>query len=237
MAIFNLNVGEQSETFSVSEYSMVSTECATQFVYEVFAPDGDEIDFDLSATGLQPATWTLQSYELDGVEYADWVGVSTKTVTMATQLLLKFTIENSGVPGQFNSALLTIENTTQTKTEERTVTRENDSGSCSDAGSTFDQLTDTPINKTADALKIVRVNAAGTDLEYVDPSSFGVDLNYTHVQTSSATWVIAHNLNKKPSVTVQDGSNNTVHGDVVYTDLDNLTITFNTAFAGTAYLN
>ena len=237
MAKFNFNIVEQSETFSLQEYSLISTDCATQFVYEVIAPNGDEIDFDLSSAGLSATSWVLQSYTLNGTDYTDWIGSSTKTVTMTNQLLLRFSIENSGVPGNFNTAKLTIENTTQSKTEERDVSRENDSASCSEVGGTFDQLTDTPSNKTGDSLRLVRVNVGETALEYVDPGTLGSDLNYTHTQTSSASWVIPHGLGKMPSVTVLDSSGNRVHGDVDYTDLNNLTITFNIAFAGVAYLN
>jgi hypothetical protein len=64
------------------------------------------------------------------------------------------------------------------------------------------------------------------------------DIHYVHTQGSaSASWTIAHSLGKKPSVTVQDGSGNDVEGSVAYTDDNNLTITFNTPFAGVAYLN
>tara|TARA_R110000823_G_scaffold304880_3_gene426661 strand:+ start:342 stop:1046 length:705 start_codon:yes stop_codon:yes gene_type:complete len=64
------------------------------------------------------------------------------------------------------------------------------------------------------------------------------DINYVHVQgAASVSWVIAHSLGKNPSVTVIDGSGNNVFGEIVYTDVNNLTVNFNTAFAGTAYLN
>jgi len=64
------------------------------------------------------------------------------------------------------------------------------------------------------------------------------DKYYVHTQASAATsWVIAHDLNKFPSVRVKDGSGNTVYGQVTDSDVNNLTITFNTAFSGVAYLN
>lgn len=64
------------------------------------------------------------------------------------------------------------------------------------------------------------------------------DKNYVHTQAvSSASWVIAHNLGKYPSVFVQDGSGNEVSGDIVLTDIDNITINFTSAFTGVAYLN
>lgn len=62
--------------------------------------------------------------------------------------------------------------------------------------------------------------------------------NYTHNQiTLSTSWSINHGLNKYPSVSVVDSGNNIVVGDVKYTDLNNLTVTFNSSFSGKAYLN
>jgi hypothetical protein len=66
----------------------------------------------------------------------------------------------------------------------------------------------------------------------------GGDLTYTHPQgAASDVWVINHNLNKRPSVTVQDSAFDAVDGDVVYNDANTLTITFSAAFSGVAYLN
>lgn len=69
--------------------------------------------------------------------------------------------------------------------------------------------------------------------------STATDNNYVHTESpASASWVISHNLGKQyPSIDVVDGSGNSVEGDITYTDTNNLTITFNTAFAGGAYLN
>jgi len=56
--------------------------------------------------------------------------------------------------------------------------------------------------------------------------------------SASTYWEIAHNLDKKPSVTVSAPfSNEEVIGKVTYIDNNNLTITFNAAFSGKAYLN
>lgn len=61
---------------------------------------------------------------------------------------------------------------------------------------------------------------------------------YTHTQgTSSATWVINHNLGYNPNVTVQDSAQTTVEGNVSYTSVSSLTITFSGAFSGKAYLS
>ena len=80
----------------------------------------------------------------------------------------------------------------------------------------------------------------------VDKSIYGIgiftkgqtDKNYKHVQAvSSATWTIAHNLRKFPSVTVKDSAGSIVIGEIVYNDENNITLTFSGAFSGEAYLN
>ena len=69
------------------------------------------------------------------------------------------------------------------------------------------------------------------------------DITFTHNQnTTSDTWVINHNLNRFPSVTVIDSGNSMVQGTVVYNSNKQLTITFFSggsalAFQGKAYLN
>jgi len=65
------------------------------------------------------------------------------------------------------------------------------------------------------------------------------DKFFEHDQpNASAFWEIEHNLNKKPSVTVAAPfSDEEVVGKVAYVDNNNLTITFNAAFSGKAYLN
>lgn len=53
----------------------------------------------------------------------------------------------------------------------------------------------------------------------------------------SATWVITHNLGKNPSVTVIDSGGSVVFGAITYNSLNQLTLEFSGAFAGSAYLN
>jgi|TARA_R100000935_G_C2839203_1_gene170059 hypothetical protein len=64
---------------------------------------------------------------------------------------------------------------------------------------------------------------------------------YVHPQdVASAIWVITHNLNSYPSVTVTDSANTpfaTGFGQVVYNSANKLTITFSAAFTGKAFLN
>lgn len=64
------------------------------------------------------------------------------------------------------------------------------------------------------------------------------DKHYTHRQdVASDVWTIDHGLGKFPAVTVVDSCGNVVVGDVTYTSLNQLTVTFNAVFSGKAYLN
>lgn len=79
-------------------------------------------------------------------------------------------------------------------------------------------------------------NAESNWTEHV--SSGGGDLAYTHTQTvASATWTITHNLGKFPSVTVIDSADSVVIGDVVFTSVNELVVSFSGIFSGKAYLN
>tara|TARA_R100000908_G_scaffold64452_1_gene48427 strand:- start:893 stop:1579 length:687 start_codon:yes stop_codon:yes gene_type:complete len=53
----------------------------------------------------------------------------------------------------------------------------------------------------------------------------------------ASTWVITHDLEKFPSVTVVDSANSTVEGGITYNNENELTLTFSAAFSGKAYLN
>lgn len=69
-------------------------------------------------------------------------------------------------------------------------------------------------------------------------SKQGGDKNFTFIQsTSAAVWTITHNLGKRPSISVVDSAGSNVVGEVNYTSNNELTITFSSAFKGTAYLN
>lgn len=64
------------------------------------------------------------------------------------------------------------------------------------------------------------------------------DRSYTHNQSSpSATWTIAHNLSKFPSVTIVDSAGTEMIGEIVHDSINHVTATFTTAFSGKAYLN
>jgi hypothetical protein len=61
---------------------------------------------------------------------------------------------------------------------------------------------------------------------------------YVHVQgTAESTWDVTHNLEKKPSVTVVDSTDNVVIGEVEYLTINSVRLKFAGAFSGKAYFN
>jgi hypothetical protein len=64
-----------------------------------------------------------------------------------------------------------------------------------------------------------------------------IRFSYRHIQESaSTTWVINHGLRRFPSVTVVNSNGVVVEADVQYTDQTQVTVTFNSAEFGKAYL-
>ena len=81
-----------------------------------------------------------------------------------------------------------------------------------------------------DALNVGMPNVLRTPIVY--------DKNYLFIQNQvSDEWIINHNLNKYPSVTVIDSADNEVIGEVEYLDKNNLKIKFANGFSGKATLN
>ena len=61
---------------------------------------------------------------------------------------------------------------------------------------------------------------------------------YTHSQTiPAAIWTVAHNLGRKPSVTVTDHLGNVVVPDVRYLDNDLVQVTHGVSLTGYVYCN
>jgi len=73
------------------------------------------------------------------------------------------------------------------------------------------------------------------DYEYVQEQ---VRENYVHdQQVASASWVVIHELDKFPSVSIVNTANQAVVGDITYNTLNQLTITFTSQISGKAYIN
>jgi hypothetical protein len=63
-------------------------------------------------------------------------------------------------------------------------------------------------------------------------------VSHEHMQGSASnSWVINHNLGFKPNVTVLDSAGNLVEGEFAYTNSNSLTVSFQSAFSGNAYLS
>jgi hypothetical protein len=63
-------------------------------------------------------------------------------------------------------------------------------------------------------------------------------VSYEHMQGSASnSWTITHNLGFKPNVTVIDSAGNIVEGEITYTNTNSLTVSFQSAFSGNAYLS
>ena len=63
-------------------------------------------------------------------------------------------------------------------------------------------------------------------------------VSYEHMQgAASSSWSITHNLGFKPNVTVIDSAGNIVEGEIAYTNSNSLTVSFSSAFSGTAYIS
>lgn len=68
--------------------------------------------------------------------------------------------------------------------------------------------------------------------------SLTVQTNYVHdQQVASASWVIVHNMGKKPAVSIVDTADDEVIGQVTYNSNNQLTLTFSSPVSGKAYLN
>ena len=60
----------------------------------------------------------------------------------------------------------------------------------------------------------------------------------THTQgVASDTWVINHNLNYYPNISIVDSGGTVVIGNITYTNANRITVTFSGAFSGSAYLS
>lgn len=87
------------------------------------------------------------------------------------------------------------------------------------------------LNLVGQSKKLLVVNNAEGDIEFVDRT-------YVHDQgTPAIIWTITHSLKKYPSVTVKNSAGDTVEGLIHYVDENNIILTFNAGFSGSAILN
>ena len=92
-------------------------------------------------------------------------------------------------------------------------------------------ITVIPANKNV-GKSLVDINSNFAYLDTVKDKTGAFENN-----TASKTWVILHNLGKKPSVTVIDDYGDVVWCDIEYTNDNTVTLRFSEETAGTVYLN
>lgn len=96
-------------------------------------------------------------------------------------------------------------------------------------------------NKTVVAIDVTADNENRTiTLTYRDSLSIQDTYKFSHIHNqtvSSSTWNITHNLNKYPSVSIVDSSNEEVIGEVEHINANSLTVKFSAPFSGKAFLN
>ncbi len=83
----------------------------------------------------------------------------------------------------------------------------------------------------------ILVDGVSYDFSVFTLSSQGVPTIVFNQGQPATTWNIQHNLGKFPSITVIDTADTVVTGEYIYTDKNNVTLTFSAGFAGKAYLN
>lgn len=103
------------------------------------------------------------------------------------------------------------------------------------------------IDSNNDVIAIVDASGVETKKvtisEFVQANTGSTDKNYVHNQISAAsTWVVTHNLNKFPSVTVVDSAGTHVSGNITHDSINQTTITFISSgvpspFSGKAFFN
>ena len=107
------------------------------------------------------------------------------------------------------------------------------------------KITGYTLNGTVYTLNLTNIGGNGNlDLnKYYDFATFTIstgvgDKNFVFTQAvASNTWVIQHDLNKFPSVTSVNINDFEVYGEVVFNNINNLTINFSAAFSGKAFIN
>ncbi len=158
MAEFNFNILEPG--FRIELLTQTDTECASQFTYRVYAEDGEIILIDLTGNYISP------TISVNGDDTSELI--SGSQYSFDTSIIISFSIQNSGVPGTFDSVEVELSNESTGDDATVTATRESDASRCESIEYTFDVLTDTPEDKDGQAGKFVKVSDDEISLEYVD---------------------------------------------------------------------
>lgn len=260
MAIFTIN--QETSDYSVDRSSIL-TDCSSSFFYDVEASQGDLINVSL-AGNHEGEYYTLngvKTFFTDTVTNVSFnnslvIGFFLKNsgdagefhtcavdITNISSTLTNKTISYSEIRENDNvdcdAALLTVDNGAQ---DNHVAVFTGPNGLEGTDDLTYDGAT---LDVTGQVLGTSVAIDGGLATQYLmadgSVSTGGTgsgDLSYEHDQSSpSLVWSVAHNLGKRPSVSVVDTANTALVGLVDYTDDNNLTITFNVSSSGYAYMN
>jgi hypothetical protein len=90
------------------------------------------------------------------------------------------------------------------------------------------------VNRQPESAELKTINGESLQGE----GDIQVNTHYAHLQPSASdTWIIEHNMNRYPSVTVVDSAGTEVIGEKIYNSENQVTLKFSSPFAGKAYLN
>jgi len=108
--------------------------------------------------------------------------------------------------------------------------------------SQLNQLSVSDVDINTDVVAIVDSSTNTTKkvsvADLITSNLAATDKNYVHNQISSSdSWVVNHNLNKFSSVVVVDSAGTVVTGEIVYNNVNTVTLSFSAPFSGKAYFN
>lgn len=92
---------------------------------------------------------------------------------------------------------------------------------------------DTSVSVSNEAVAVITAAEQGP----VGPPGPSGDLNFTQVFNNVSSVTVNHNLGKYPSVTVFDSAGDECEGDVDYTNINSLTVSFSAPFSGEVVCN
>lgn len=105
------------------------------------------------------------------------------------------------------------------------------------------EIAERPVDVSAGAADAGKVAVLGPDGKFdkslIVPEAIEIKgFTYTHTQNLATTeWVVVHNLNRYPSVTVVDSAGTKWNSEVQYDSPNQLRIIHAVPFSGKAYLN
>jgi hypothetical protein len=261
MAKFIINL--ESSDYSV-ENSSVVTDCSSSFLYEVSANQGDVIDISISGNN-QGDFYTLNGVKTSftnsifGIVFNNTLVIGFNLGNSGSTGVFheaEISIRNNSSADALPYTNSVIRKNDAVDCGQASLTANPNSGdnhvavftSSNNLEGTDDLTYDgTTLDVTGEVLATSIAVDGGLPTQYlmadgsVSLGSGGAgtgDLSFEHNQsTVSATWLIAHNLGKHPSVSVVDSAGTSVVGIVEYVNLNYLAIKFNDPFSGYAYMN